>query len=56
MFITLFYAELDSENDTITYVNAGHNPHILYQVKAGRQLRLSPTGMAAGVEGDSRYQ
>ena len=41
-FITFFYAELDINNKTLTYVNAGHNPP--YIVHADRTLMTLETG------------
>jgi len=56
MFITLFYACLDQSQPVVTYVNAGQNPP-LFLLHENDQIReLPPTGMAAGVEGDSQYQ
>lgn len=57
MFVTLFYAMLDPEKSQLTYINAGHNPALLY--KAGGSPRLIPlgrTGMALGVWVDSEYE
>jgi phosphoserine phosphatase RsbU/P len=57
MFVTLFYALLDPEKNQITYVNAGHNPPILYKAGSpGRLIHLGRTGIALGVFEDSVYQ
>ena len=55
MFITLFYARLDPDGTSLTYVNAGHNPPLFYSHKTGQLTPLARTGMAAGVEQDSPY-
>jgi phosphoserine phosphatase RsbU/P len=59
MFVTLFYAQVDSETDEITYVNAGHNPPLMYHRGSGAaesQVRwLSKTGMALGVIPETAY-
>ncbi|MCZ2126672.1 MAG: GAF domain-containing protein [Anaerolineales bacterium] len=46
MFITAVYGELDLENGTLTYVNAGHNPPFLI-TKNGAQ-KLTRTSIALG--------
>jgi sigma-B regulation protein RsbU (phosphoserine phosphatase) len=60
MFVTLFYALLNPMRNEITYINAGHNPGLYFQM--GRQpgqgalMRLGRTGMALGVEETSQYE
>lgn len=55
-FVTLFYAQFDAKNGKVKYVNAGHNPPIVFR-QASRQVEtLNRTGMAAGAEGDTDYQ
>lgn len=56
MFITLFYARLELNGSSLTYVNAGHNPPLFYCKKTGQLSPLTRTGMAAGVEEDSPYE
>jgi sigma-B regulation protein RsbU (phosphoserine phosphatase) len=55
MFVTLFYAELDSEAAQISYVNCGHNPALLYQAATQELTRLMPTGAALGIEVDMPF-
>lgn len=56
MFITLVYAVMKPNSGEVTYVNAGHNPPLVLR-SAGKVLEtLNRTGMAVGVEGDSRYE
>ena len=54
MFVTLFYAQYDTETGVLTYVNAGHNPP--YVIKPdGSYEALKATGPLAGVLDDARY-
>lgn len=60
MFVTLFYAALDPAESSITYVNAGHNPPLLYKrsASAGEDhlSHLGRTGMALGVMDEVSYE
>ena len=49
MFITVFYAELDTENRTLTYVNCGHNSPFWYKAAQGNIQELSSTGPVIGM-------
>jgi phosphoserine phosphatase RsbU/P len=55
MFVTLFYGVLDSEEQTLVYVNAGHNPPIVYRGKTGEVEELEATGIAVGIMDDADY-
>ncbi len=48
MFVTLFYGSLSEKDRTLTYVNAGHNPPILYRSSDGSFDELLPTGIVLG--------
>lgn len=48
MFVTLFYAILDLKKKTMEYVNAGHNPPVLFVRKTGHLECLSTNGIALG--------
>ena len=48
MFVTLFYGTLSEKNRTLTYVNAGHNPPVVYRNKDGSIEELLPTGIVLG--------
>lgn len=56
MFVTLFYALLSPESREVTYVNAGHNPPLVYRSDQDRLIELTRTGMALGVIADSLYE
>ena len=56
MFVTLVYALLDPQAGEITYVNAGHNPPLLYRAEEDRLVALARTGMAIGVVADSAFE
>jgi len=55
-FVTLFYGELDTVTRELTYVNAGHNPPLLYGRLTGQLARLETRGIAAGVVADAPYE
>jgi len=56
MFVTLFYGVLDHRNNSITFVNAGHNPPILYHAANRTISELEATGMALGAVKDAPFQ
>jgi len=49
MFVTLFYAILDSENHTLSFVNAGHNPPIMLRKGEREMALLEAKGIPLGV-------
>lgn len=48
LFVTVFYAIWNPQNEMLTYANAGHNPPILLK-KNGQPRLLKEHGMALGV-------
>jgi len=54
MFVTLFYGII-SQNHTLMYVNAGHNPPILCHTADGSFTELEATGIAVGAIEDAEY-
>lgn len=55
MFVTLFYAVADPGEKTLTYVNAGHNPPLLFRAGDGRPVGLKGTGIILGVMPEAEY-
>ncbi|GAA5261970.1 phosphoserine phosphatase RsbU/P [Methanocalculus sp. MC3] len=49
MFVTLFYAILDANKKTLTYVNAGHNPPVFLRGDDHSITLLKAEGIALGV-------
>jgi sigma-B regulation protein RsbU (phosphoserine phosphatase) len=56
MFVTLFYAILDPSKKTLTYVNAGHNPPILFHPGSSAIALLRAAGIALGVLSDNEFE
>ncbi|MCP4536691.1 MAG: SpoIIE family protein phosphatase [Chloroflexi bacterium] len=53
MFITLFYAVLDPQARTLSYISAGHEPVFLYRGQTGEveqiESKVMPVGILAGI-------
>jgi sigma-B regulation protein RsbU (phosphoserine phosphatase) len=49
MFVTVAYAALDSKRKKLRYVNAGHNPPLLFKGSTGDIIPLEAKGIALGV-------
>lgn len=54
-FITFFYCEIDKRNGLVRYINAGHNPPIIYD-KNGSIRRMDPSGLCLGMFPSSEYE
>jgi serine phosphatase RsbU (regulator of sigma subunit) len=52
LFVTLFYAIVDTQARILKYVSAGHNPPILYKKRTGEIQLLEADGIALGVLDD----
>ncbi|MDE3089073.1 MAG: PP2C family protein-serine/threonine phosphatase, partial [Chloroflexota bacterium] len=55
MFVTCFYAQLDPGKGELVYVNAGHNPPLVYSAAQNRLSELTRTGAALGMIDDQIY-
>jgi sigma-B regulation protein RsbU (phosphoserine phosphatase) len=57
-YATFFYGELDLTSRTLTYVNAGHNPPMLFRHAdgGGEALRLDVGGPVVGLMEDCSYR
>jgi len=56
MFVTLFYSQLDPAAHKMVYVNAGHNPPLLYRAAKKNLVELTRTGIMVGFDDTYRYQ
>jgi sigma-B regulation protein RsbU (phosphoserine phosphatase) len=56
MPVTVFYGVIDPHKDQITYVNAGHNPPLLYRNGDETPTELTRTGMLMGFMQDALYE
>jgi sigma-B regulation protein RsbU (phosphoserine phosphatase) len=56
MPVTLFCARLDPASALLTYVNAGHNPPLLWRPASGELRELTRTGMVLGVDETTPYE
>ena len=55
MFVTAFFGVIDPRTRSFTYVNAGHNPPMVFSTQKGMFHDLEPTGIAFGLSDESRY-
>lgn len=56
MFVTLFYAVLDSTRSVLQYVNAGHNPPIMLKRGSSEAILLKANGIALGAMEDVKLE
>ncbi len=54
-FVTLFYAELDPESGTVSFLNAGHNPPLIVH-SAGTVEQLASGGLPLGIKRNAEYR
>ena len=56
MPVTAFYGVIDPQKDELAYVNAGHNPPLLYRTGESQPKALTRTGMLMGFMDDAVYE
>jgi len=54
-FVTLFYAELDPDSGSLSFLNAGHNPPLIVH-SAGTVEQLASGGLPLGIKRDAEYR
>ncbi|HET6580407.1 MAG TPA: PP2C family protein-serine/threonine phosphatase, partial [Methanoregula sp.] len=55
MFVTLFFGTLKEADRTLTYVNAGHNPPVVFRNQGETLEELMPTGIVLGAVENREY-
>jgi serine phosphatase RsbU (regulator of sigma subunit) len=55
-FATLFIAVIDASSKALDYVNAGHNPPLLFRMDADAAENLEGGGLPVGLIANSQYQ
>ncbi|THB73548.1 MAG: HAMP domain-containing protein [Desulfobulbaceae bacterium] len=55
-FMTMFYAEIDSDQKEMVWVRAGHDPPILYDPRLDQFRELKGEGLALGVFAEYEYE
>lgn len=56
LLISMFYVRLDTENHTLAYANAGHNPPFLFRAREGVFIKLDADGLLMGVKTDVCFE
>ena len=54
--MTLFYMAIDSKNDRINWVRAGHDPAVIYDPKRDLFDELKGDGLALGIDESFEYK
>ncbi|XHH08794.1 MAG: SpoIIE family protein phosphatase [Candidatus Bathyarchaeia archaeon] len=56
MFVTLFFGLLNEKDRSLAYVNAGHNPPLVFRSHDGSVEKLLPTGIVLGAVENQEYK
>jgi sigma-B regulation protein RsbU (phosphoserine phosphatase) len=54
-FATLFLAEIDRDRRSIRWVNAGHDPAVIYDPRTDAFVELGRTGLPVGISAETGY-
>lgn len=55
MFLTMVYCLFNPNAGEVTYVNAGHNPPLVYRSDKDELVELTRTGIPLGIDEDTTY-
>jgi len=55
-FVTLFFAAIDRRRGIIRWVNAGHDPAVIYDCGTDAFIELGRTGLPVGISAETDYQ
>jgi sigma-B regulation protein RsbU (phosphoserine phosphatase) len=55
-FVTLFLSEIDRRRGTIRWVNAGHDPAVIYDCDTDAFIELGRTGLPVGINAEADYE
>jgi sigma-B regulation protein RsbU (phosphoserine phosphatase) len=55
-FVTLFYLEVDRQQNTLRWVRGGHDPAMVYSPASRQFSELKGNGLAFGVDADWRFE
>jgi serine phosphatase RsbU (regulator of sigma subunit) len=55
MFVTMFYSILNTNNNELSFANAGHNYPLIYKAKEKKSVYVEATGFPLGMIEDFKY-
>lgn len=55
MFVTIYFALLDTVQNTVTMANAGHTPLLVWRQESNEVVRMQPRGLMVGMANESRF-
>lgn len=54
-FVTMFLARVNTKTGELSYINAGHEPAMIYKAKTNEIIELTKTGVPLGLDRDLVY-